>query len=427
MPEPEPPRMPEPEPPRMPEPEPPRMPEPELRPTPPRASDDMDLDFDVNMDQSDMEVDDEARADTSRALTREQVKVLLKIVFKKFAALVIKHAGTLNGNVAARTKHRYHEGSRAYHRDVIEDRFADVPTAEAMLMRTYARGMFLMLVGPKHLSDFFTYEQAALEDVKAVEDGAPFPENNRTLYFGPDFRTSKWNKSCIQAMATYLIDNGVNDWDGAIPPLQHKVLVSLLWHWTDIAQKNWKLAYPRVIDGKTETPEEALKRAIQTKAENKLAAMARSRKQQKYNKRSKTSGLQMKKYAPSTPEYQMWKQRQDLTKELGVNGMSSEDEEPRTVGQVVRMVRMVKRHRFLSANTTREMHAIDLAGKHATQRAPREYTNVVSNNVKTQAPIGLSEDCYDKTWLASLTDGARGELKARKGPHPLLHPEDRAS
>ncbi|KIY61863.1 hypothetical protein CYLTODRAFT_459497 [Cylindrobasidium torrendii FP15055 ss-10] len=271
-----------------------------------------DMDFDMDMDKSDM---DKSDMDVGRwyygnseapALTRAQVKTLLNGMFKKFAALVVKHAATLGGNASAtqKPKRRYQPGSRAYHRETIEDRFADVPDAEANLMRTHARGMFLTLVGRKHLDDFTTYQQANLKDVKAVETGSPFPEHNRTLYLGPDFRKSKWNQCCIDGMTKFLIENGVNDWDGAMPILHHEVLASLLWHWTGVAQKNWKLAYPRIdkVTGKVETAEEALARARATLAGNNAAAMARSRKQQKYNKRFKTAGLQMKKHAPSSPE-----------------------------------------------------------------------------------------------------------------------------
>lgn len=301
--------------------------------------------------------------------------------------------------------------------------------------------MFLALVGRKHLDDFFTYQTADPEDVAAVDSGKVlFPKGNRTLHFGPDYMTSKWNRCCIEGMVDYLLENGVNDWPGAMPILGREVLVSLIRGWLIQAQGNWKSAFPRVdpVTGQVETPKEALSRALAYKTHRKATSKARQRKvtvrshrysydlshfSQKHNKRVLTTEQQMAKYPPESAEYRLWKQRKELTEELGVNGMSSEDEEaPMMVGPVTRMVRLISQPRFLSTKASREMHSIDQVAKTPTHGAPRTYTGKVSQNTKTPAPVGLAEDCYDKAWLASLPPGALEDLKVKRVPHPLVQP-----
>lgn len=129
------------------------------------------------------------------------------------------------------------------------------------------------------------------------------------------------------------------------------------------------------------------------------------------------------KEAEGASDLATWKRALELLEYLQSEGMSEEEEIPRTInGQRVKSFKILLCV-WREPDVAKMMHLVDVQGRrfeeihNGTKAAPRERSKDIG---KRPAPQGLPKCLYDSKWLAAQSPAQLKELKVSKDAFALF-------
>ncbi|KIY62418.1 hypothetical protein CYLTODRAFT_459002 [Cylindrobasidium torrendii FP15055 ss-10] len=297
----------------------------------------------------------------------------------------------------------YASGTVKYYQGVVGRFSHDVDRSIFQLMSATVSIAFLKITKRPHLNDFIDYECANPDDVAAVEAGVmKFPDGCMDLYLGDRYMSWKWNACAVANMAEDIFRRKVNNYGRVVPAASREVLEAMIWGLVTQAQSSWAAATPRLdlVTGDFETGAEAYNRAVNTKRKRGEDSKKRMRKTYKLHDRQDTCAKQRDEYPETSSDYWLWQQRGSLVADMGVDGMSSEEDEKMDFDGTTITVRKAVRPRWISAAARAELQAIDSKMVVTKQRTPR--VSHITRHTSSEPHVCIELHCRFKS--ASLRD-----------------------
>ncbi|KAK6974099.1 hypothetical protein R3P38DRAFT_2571761, partial [Favolaschia claudopus] len=271
------------------------------------------------------------------------------------------------------------------------------------------RDLWRKQYGRKRAVDFHNYIPVDVEEVRLCNQGikGPLPQEY-ALDFSEGYNTSIWNATIIQKLAVRVKAAHEDDWQ--LPEVSNDYIAAHLYGHLKRSQEQWKRRQPRFLPEKQalETDLEAILRCKDSKQREADRAVSRSSKQQKLTLRKNTTADRLLLATPGTEEHSDLEYDDELLDYLGVDGMSSEDDDTLVVpgGVVPSTCFRVKKCIWRAEPVTYSMNDIDRhAATHKRNNnkggAKRGTRVRVEELGKSEAPGRLPRALYDEDWLAS--------------------------
>ncbi|KAK7056077.1 hypothetical protein R3P38DRAFT_2850331 [Favolaschia claudopus] len=359
---------------------------------------------DSDDDTTDEDEDDD-EVDGVEKLLREDPKV--QVLIAKIVSQIMKTAvkgrlrpGLGENSIARRPSAR----SQA-----IQKQKVHISKKKDLMWKAVIRDLWRTQYGRKRAVDFQHYTPVDVEEVQLCNQGikGPLPQEY-ALDFSEGYNTSIWNATIIQKLAARVKAAHEDDWQ--LPKVSDEYIAAHLYGHLKRSQEQWKRRQPRFLPEKQalETNLEVILRCKDSVKREAERAVSRSLKQQKLTLRKKTTADRLLLATPGTEEHSDLEYDDDLLDYLGVDGMSSEDDDTLVVpgGVVPSECFKVKKCIWRAEPVTYSMNDIDrhaaLHKKNNNRGGAKKGTRVrVEELGKSEAPSGLPRALYDEDWVAS--------------------------
>ncbi|KAJ7615271.1 hypothetical protein DFH06DRAFT_1343734 [Mycena polygramma] len=274
----------------------------------------------------------------------------------------------------------------------------------------------------------FIFHPLATE--REVEDFAEDEEATITHWrwdFNPGYLDSAWNANLMEK----IIDEAIKDDEKGMQyirkgDIHREYLEIVLLEQLERYRGDWKLFQPRWLQDKdrAETKAEAVARGKVMLFLRRMGSKTINAQRRKYLIRHTTVGAVIAlKEVEGASDLATWKRALELLEYLQSEGMSEEEEIPRTInGQKVKAFKILLCV-WREPDVAKMMHLVDVQGRrfeeihNGTKSAPRERSKDIG---KRPAPQGLPKCLYDSKWLASQSPTQLKELKVSKDAFALF-------
>ncbi|KAJ6608086.1 hypothetical protein B0H10DRAFT_2303840 [Mycena sp. CBHHK59/15] len=246
----------------------------------------------------------------------------------------------------------------------------------------------------KTADNFILYTPVPAEDVALCNGGIRGPAIDKyRLDFSEGYRSSKWNEIVIgKLVAKALAALECLD----LPSVSEEYLEGEIHGQVIRARDAWALHQPRFMkeSNRMETQEEAHARANVFRNKRRESVLHRTQKQCKFDKREKTiTEVVELKVLTAVADLATWKRISEILCYLGVEGMSSEEEDCAAVGEAIIRTYIIKICVWRAPEIADYMRIVDKAAERmrinkGANPAPRCVTGLEG---KAQAPKRLPE------------------------------------
>ncbi|KAJ6628113.1 hypothetical protein B0H10DRAFT_1940666 [Mycena sp. CBHHK59/15] len=262
--------------------------------------------------------------------------------------------------------------------------------------------------GLNRAKDFYDYQGVTNETHERCEDGetAPDANSNRcTLYFGFGWANALWNQHIVDNLVKLVLRKRAEDpgrYD--VPDVSDEYLKALFNNYLKEARAEWSRHQPRT----GESLEDARERAEAYDAERRDKNNGTSRKKAKHTLRRKTTEkmLHVSVAKDDQAGAKVWRWlRDELIDELGVAGMSSEEDEPAEVTcgntRKVTTVHNIKIHPWCAQKVNDYVEMIDDTTEKCMMKLVNKRMRMrTGDKSRSGPPLQLPHALFDPAWLS---------------------------
>ncbi|KAJ6608044.1 hypothetical protein B0H10DRAFT_2227261 [Mycena sp. CBHHK59/15] len=262
--------------------------------------------------------------------------------------------------------------------------------------------------GLNRAKDFYDYQGVTNETHERCEDGetAPDANSNRcTLYFGFGWANALWNQHIVDNLVKLVLRKRAEDpgrYD--VPDVSDEYLKALFNNYLKEARAEWSRHQPRA----GESLEDARERAEAYDAERRDKNNGTSRKKAKHTLRRKTTEkmLHVSVAKDDQAGAKVWRWlRDELIDELGIAGMSSEEDEPAEVTcgntRKVTTVHNIKIHPWRAQKVNDYVEMIDDTTEKCMMKLVNKRMRMrTGDKSRSGPPLQLPRALFDPAWLS---------------------------
>ncbi|KAJ7107169.1 hypothetical protein C8R43DRAFT_963218 [Mycena crocata] len=275
-------------------------------------------------------------------------------------------------------------------------------------------------------ADFAIYNKADPAHVDACEEGVADPAADLFQWdFDPGYKDCRWNELMISKVvdATLKADGRNGRICKAIERdlFPRDYLEGLMKEKLERYRGAWKGFQPRFTESldRMETVREAKDRGAEAYLQHQLSCRSRTTKARKLDERIAvtTSTIEIKLLDATIGDIATWQRLLEMLKHLGVQGMSSEDEDEVEVEDTKVRIFRVKLCIWREPTVVELLRFVDAQAAvfKEHQRGPEPATRIRGREHGSgKAPCGLPQSLYNPEWLKTKSKAYIKELKISK-------------